>query len=312
MQLSTQIGSVRLPNPVMTASGTAGLGTELGAYVDLADLGAFVAKSLSAEPWAGNPAPRLSPTVAGMINSVGLQNPGVETWVAEHLPCLVDTGARVVASIWGRTVDEFAKAAAMLEGAPGVVACEVNVSCPNLEDNTRMFAHTTEATAAAVGAARECELPLWAKLSPTAPDLVDIAEAAAAAGAEAVTLINTLPAMVIDPETGRPVLGAGGGGLSGEAIRPVAVRAVYDVRAAHSELPIVGVGGIATARHAVEFFAAGAAAVQVGTASFADPRASTLVRDDLEKWFVDHGTKLNACIGIAHSATNRRSSADAR
>ena len=199
VDLATRIGSLGLPNPVMTASGTAGHGAELDRYVRLRDLGAVVVKSLAAFPWAGNPAPRLHPTPAGMLNSVGLQGPGVEAWLAEELPGLLATKARVVASIWGRTVEEFAAAADALAKAPaGVVAVEVNASCPNLEDRRRMFAHSPETTAAVVAATAACGRPRWAKLSPNVADLAEIAAAAQASGAEAVTLVNTVLGMAID------------------------------------------------------------------------------------------------------------------
>jgi dihydroorotate dehydrogenase (NAD+) catalytic subunit len=300
MDLSTRVGSVELPNPVMTASGTAGHGAELARAFDLSQLGAVVVKSLSAEPWAGNSPPRLHPVPAGMLNSVGLQNPGVEAWREHELPELVATGARVVASIWGFTVEAFEKAAAMLAGAPGVVAVEVNVSCPNVEDRRRMFAHSPESTAAVIAATAACGRPRWAKLSPNVTDLPEIAGAALGAGAEALTLVNTVMGLAIDPETRRPRLGGGGGGLSGPAIHPVAVRAVYDVAAAFPEAPIVGVGGVATGDDAVELLLAGASAVQVGTATFARPRAPLAVLADLERWCRRHRVaRLDDLIGAA-------------
>jgi dihydroorotate dehydrogenase (NAD+) catalytic subunit len=296
VDLSTSVGSVQLPNPVLTASGTAGHGAELARYVDLASLGAVVVKSLSVEPWAGNPAPRVTEVDAGMLNSVGLQNPGVEAWLAEELPALVATGARVVASIWGVTVEAYEKAAAALAGAPPeVVAVEVNLSCPNLhgvarsrESRRAMFAHSPSLTAEAVAATAACGRPRWAKLSPNVTDLTEIAGAALEAGAEALTLVNTVMGMAIDPETRRPRLGAGGGGLSGPAIRPVAVRAVYDVCSAFPEAAVVGVGGVAAGEHAVELLLAGASAVQVGTATFADPRAPARILGELERWCARH------------------------
>ncbi len=302
VDLTTAVGSVTLANPVMTASGTAGHGDELAGYVDLSGLGAVVVKSLSADPWPGNPAPRVHETPAGMINSVGLQGPGVAAWLADELPAVLATGATVVASIWGSTVDDYARAAEMLADAPdAVVAVEVNVSCPNHHDRNRMFAHSPAATAEVLRAAAGCGRPRWAKLSPNVSDLASIAAAAAEAGAEAVTLVNTVLGMVIDPETRRPLLGGGGGGLSGPAIHPVAVRAVYDVHAAHPTLPIVGVGGVARGVDAVELVLAGASAVQVGTASFADPRSVVRVRDELEQWCTAHGVDaVRELIGEAH------------
>lgn len=299
--LSARVGSVELPNPVMTASGTAGHGTELSAYLDLAALGAVVVKSMAAFPWAGNPAPRLHPTTAGMLNAVGLQGPGVAAWRALDLPGLVATGARVVASIWGRTVDEYREAASLVAGAPGVVAVEVNLSCPNLDGGHAMFAHDCRAARAAIEAAGACGLPRWAKLSPNCADLPAIAAAAAEGGAAAVTLVNTVLGMVIDTASGRAVLGNGGGGLSGPAIHAIAVRAVFDVHAALPELPIVGVGGVRSGLDAAELMLAGASAVQVGTATFADPRAPAHVLAELREWAAGLGvSRLVDVVGAAH------------
>lgn len=296
------VGSVRLPSPVMTASGTAGHGADLAAYVDLGSLGAVVSKSLLAEPWPGNPPPRVHETPAGMLNSVGLQGPGVAAWLADDVHELVDAGARIVASIWGRTIEDYATAAEALAAAPPeVVAVEVNVSCPNHHARHEMFAHDPTATAAAVSAAAVCGRPLWAKLSPNVGSLPEIAEAAAGAGAEAVTLINTLMGMSIDVETRSGRLGGRGGGLSGPAIHPVAVRAVWDVHAALPDLPIVAAGGVASGVDAIEFLMAGARAVQVGTATFAEPAAVGRIQDELARWCADHGVgDLEEIIGVAH------------
>jgi dihydroorotate dehydrogenase (NAD+) catalytic subunit len=289
VDLSTTIGSVALPNPVLTASGTAGHGAELSAYFDLASLGAVVVKSLSYEPWAGNPPPRLVPVDAGMLNSVGLQNPGVDGWLERELPPLVATGARVVASVWGFTVAGFEKAAAALAEAPAeVVAVEVNLSCPNLEGGRHVFAHSASATADAVEATAACARPRWAKLSADVTDVSEVAGAALGAGAAALTLVNTVRGMAIDPGSRRFRLGAGGGGLSGPAVRPMAVRAVYECRQAFAGVGIVGVGGVARGEHAVELLLAGADAVQVGTASFADPRAPGRVLEELAAWCAGH------------------------
>ena len=294
VDLTTRVGSVTLPNPVMTASGTAGHGVELAPYMDLGALGAVVVKSLHAEPWAGNPPLRVHETAAGMINSVGLQGPGVAGWLADDLPALVATGTRVVASIWGRSVAEYEKAAALLADAPAaVVAVEVNLSCPNTESGRDLFAHSASATGDALSAAAACQRPRWAKLSPNVGDLASIAAAAQGAGAEAVTLVNTVMGMAIDPETRRFRLGAGarGGGLSGPAIHPIAVRAVFDVHRALPDLPIVGVGGVASGADAAEMLLAGASAVQVGTATFADPRAPARVLGELRAWAARHGVR---------------------
>ena len=302
MDLTTTIGSVTLPNPVMTASGTAGHGTELSPYLDLAGLGAVVVKSLSAEPWPGNPAPRVHETPAGMLNSIGLQGPGVAAWLEDELPPLLALGARVVVSIWGRSVDDYAAAAALLADAPPeVVAVEVNLSCPNVESRGSMFAHSPASTTEAMAVTEVCGRPRWAKLSPNVTDLTAIAAAAREGGAEAVTLINTVMGLLIDPETRRPRLGNGGGGLSGPAIHPVAVRAVYECRAAHPDLPIVGVGGVAKGADAAELLLAGASGVQVGTATFADPRAPARVLKELAAWVRRQADpRLSHIIGGAH------------
>ncbi len=295
VDLAVDVGSLRLGNPVMTASGTAGHADELEAYFPLSVLGAVVVKSLSVEPWPGNPAPRVHQTPAGMLNSVGLQGPGLEVWLRDDLPRLVAAGARTVVSIWGRTVEEFAAAASAVAGADGLTAVEINVSCPNLEDGRRMFAHSASATGRVVAAVGEhCpHLPRWAKLSPNAADLPEVAGAALEAGAEAVTLVNTALGMAIDVEERRPLLGSGGagGGLSGPAIHPVAVRAVYDVRTALPDAAIIGVGGVMEGRDVVELLMAGANAVQVGTATFRDPRAPSRVLGELESWCDRHGVR---------------------
>ena len=302
--LAVAVGSVALPNPVMTASGTAGHGAELAPYVDLGALGAVVVKSLHADPWAGNPPLRVHETAAGMINSVGLQGPGVPAWLADALPPLLATGARVVASIWGRSVEEYRRAADLLAAAPDrVVAVEVNLSCPNTEAGRDLFAHSADDTAAVIEATAGCGRPRWAKLSPNVGGLAAIAGAAHEAGAEAVTLVNTVMGLAIDPETGRFRLGSGprGGGLSGPAIHPVAVRAVFDVHQGAPRVPIVGVGGVASGEDAAELLLAGATAVQVGTATFTDPRAPARVLGELERWAGRRGlARIEDTIGGAH------------
>ncbi len=305
VDLSVPVGSLTLPNPVMTASGTAGHSDELEAYGPLAALGAVVVKSLSVGPWPGNPPPRVHQAGSGMVNSVGLQGPGIEAWVGDDLPRLAASGARTVVSIWGQRVDDYAEAATMLAEVEGLTAIEVNVSCPNIEDRRHMFAHSPAATAEVLAAvaANGPAVPLWAKLSPTVSDLAEVAGAALAHGAEAVTLINTALAMVIDLETRAPILGSGpaGGGLSGPSIHPIAVRAVFDVRAAHPDATIIGVGGIMSGRDAVELLMAGADAVQVGTATFRDPRAAWRVLDEIGAWCVAHNVRsVRTLRSVAH------------
>ena len=289
-----------LQNPVLTASGTAGHGAELGAYVDLASLGGVVVKSLSATAWSGNPAPRLHGAGPAMVNSVGLQGPGVAAWVADDLPALRRAGATVIASIWGRTVEDYRVAAALLAGVAGLTAVEVNLSCPNLEGGRHLFSHDPAATSRALEAVAACGLPRWAKLSPNTDRLVEVAGAARAAGAEAVVVANTVLGMVLDVERFSPVLAAGGGGLSGPAVHAIAVRAVWDVHAAHPDLPIVGVGGVRDPATAVEMLQAGASAVEVGTATLLEPRATARVLAGLERWLVDHDTTVSALVGRAH------------
>jgi dihydroorotate dehydrogenase (NAD+) catalytic subunit len=301
VDLAVEVGSVRFPNPVFTASGTSGYGAELGAYVELASLGAVVVKSLSAEPWGGNPAPRVHETVGGMLNAVGLHNMGVAAWRRDHLPALQRAGARVVASIWGRTVEEYARAARMLAGAE-VVAVEVNLSCPNLDGGRHLFAQQPAETAAVVAACAPCGRPLWAKLTPNVTDMVAVAGAALDAGAEALTLVNTVMGLAIDPARRGPWLAAGGGGLSGPALHPIAVRAVYDCRAAFAGTGIVGVGGVARAVDAIELLEAGADAVEVGTATFADPRAPARVLSGVRRWCERAGAqRITDLIGAAHA-----------
>jgi dihydroorotate dehydrogenase (NAD+) catalytic subunit len=306
--LPTRVGSIELRNPVLTASGTAGHGAELAPYLDLAGLGAVVTKSVSADPWPGNPAPRVHEATAGMLNAVGLQGPGVAAWMDGDLRELIATGATVVASIWGRSVDDYRRAADLLADAPpAVVAVEVNLSCPNVEDRSGMFAHSPEATLAAMEVTAGCGRPRWAKLSPNVGDLLPIVDAAVAGGAEAVTLVNTVMGMAIDPVTRTYRLGNGGGGLSGPAIHPVAVRAVHDVAAARPDVPIVGAGGVVDAETAAELVVAGAAAVQVGTATFADPRAPGRVAIGLVDWCRRHGVRdVGELIGAIHGHDRER------
>ena len=296
--LATRVGAVGLANPVMTASGTSGNGTELSTYGALAELGAVVVKSLSVDAWPGNPAPRVHEVGASMLNSVGLQGPGLDAWAQRDLPMLAADGARVVLSIWGRSVSDFGRAAEraadLAANAPGggaIVALEVNVSCPNVEDRSRMFAHSAETTARVMDAT-SCGLPRWAKLSPNVPDVVEIAAGALRGGADGLTLVNTLLGLALDPESGRPLLGGGGGGLSGAAVHPVAVRAVWECRDAFPDTPIVGVGGVSSGRDAVELLRAGADAVQVGTATFRDPKAPWQVLRQLARWCKEHGTTV--------------------
>lgn len=302
VELSTRVGPVQLPNPVATAAGTAGHGAELAAYFDLSELGALVVKSLSVAPWPGNPAPRVHPLAGGMLNSVGLQGPGIPAWIERELPALEASGARVIVSLWGTTVDDFAHGAELLAAVPPfVVALEVNVSCPNHAEGGKMFAQSPAATAAAIAAAALAKRPLFAKLSASTPDLVEVAGAALAAGAAGLSLINTLPAMAIDLDRRRPVLGATSGGLSGPALHAVAVRSVFECRRAFPTTGIFGVGGVLGGADAVELLLAGADAIQVGTATLAEPRAPLRVLRELVAWCEHHDVAtVRELVGAAH------------
>jgi dihydroorotate dehydrogenase (NAD+) catalytic subunit len=292
VDLRVRLGPLELPNPIVAASGTFGHGDEVARLCDPAELGAVTVKSLAPYEWPGNPPPRLHPASSdSMLNSVGLQGPGVEAWVEHELPALRDRGARVIASLWGRTVDDFGLAAKMLHPARArIVAVEVNVSCPNLEDRSRMFAHAPDTTAAAVSAVADAGLgvPVFAKLSPNVAALADIAGAALDAGATGLTLVNTVLGLLVDATRRRPVLGAGGGGLSGPAIKPVALRAVHEVARAYPGTPIIGTGGVTTGVDAAEMLLVGATAVGVGTATFHDPRAPIHIARELARWCDRH------------------------
>lgn len=291
VDVRTTVASVPLRSPILTAAGTAGHGAELEAFGPLSELGAVVVKSLAPYPWEGNAAIRVHQTPSGMINSVGLQGPGIESWLRDELPELDAVGATVVASIWGRSVDDYRRAAEMLADAPPcVVAVEVNISCPNTEAGNELFAHSTAMTHDVLAATDACRRPRWAKLSPNVGSgLADIASAAADAGAEAVTLVNTYFGLSVDPVTRRPRLGNGGGGVSGPAIHPLAVRAVADVHARLPELAIVAAGGVAGIEDVIEFALVGASAVQVGTATFADPRTCHRLTTELVAWCARQG-----------------------
>jgi dihydroorotate dehydrogenase (NAD+) catalytic subunit len=283
------IGTVELPNPVIAASGTFGYGTELAGLVDLSALGAISVKGLSLAPYAGKPAPRLVETAAGMLNAIGLQNIGVDAFLRERLPALQAAGARIVANFWGDSEEEFAACAARLDGAPGLVALELNASSPNRPEWGSILATDPAALARIVRAVRpRVRLPLWVKLSPNVGDIVAVGRAAADAGADALSAINTLRGTAVDLERRRFKLASGSGGLSGPAIKPVALRMVYELARA-LPLPVIGIGGIRTGEDALEFLCCGARAVQVGTASFYDPLAAVRIIDGMTRWCRRHG-----------------------
>jgi len=285
---SVAVGAVRLPNPVIAASGTFGYGTEFAGLVDLGALGALAVKGLSLRPAAGKPAPRLVETAGGMLNAIGLQNIGVEDFLAGRLPALRAAGARVVANFWGDSPEEFAECAARLDGAPGVVALELNASSPNRPEWGSILATDPQTLAAIVRAVRaRVRAPLWVKLSPNVGDITRVGRAAEAEGADALTAINTLRATAVDVATRRARLASGTGGLSGPAIKPVALRIVHELARA-VRIPLVGVGGIMTGEDALEFLVCGASAVQVGTATFYDPRAPLRVAEEMAHWCRAH------------------------
>jgi len=272
---------LRLANPILAASGTFGYGIEFAPLVDLNRLGGFVVKGLSAQPMNGAPAPRLCETAGGMLNAVGLQNIGARAFVAEKLPALRSCRAAVIANVFGHSVEEYAEVIRILEDAEGLAAYELNISCPNVKRGGTQYGTEPGMTSEVVAAARQAarKRPLWVKLSPLVTDIVPIARAAEAAGADALTVANTYPAMSVDFRTRKSRLGNATGGLSGPAIKPLTLRLVHQVCRA-VKVPVIGLGGIETAEDALEYILVGASAVQVGTASFVDPRATErLVRD---------------------------------
>lgn len=304
IDLRTSIGAVELPNPVMSASGCGGTGRELAQFCDLGRLGAFVTASVMAQPRAGRPTPRLVETPGGVLSAMGLPGPGIEAFVARDLPWLAEQGVRTIVSVAGNSVEEYAELAMRLHGAPGVTAIEVNVACPNVEDRGLMFAWSPAAASAAVRAVRAntpTGVPVIAKLSPDVADIVTIALACVDGGADGLSLINTVAGLAIDHTTLRPALSGLSGGLSGPAVRPLAVRCVYQVHAALPGTPIVGIGGIAGGLDALEFILAGASAVAVGTTLFHDPSAVPRIQRELEEALGERGIdRLADAVGLAH------------
>ena len=292
VDLTVHLGRLTLKNPIATASGTFGYGLEFAEFVDLASLGAISVKGLSLRPCLGNPPPRICETDAGMLNAIGLQNVGIEEFLGEKLPKLHAAGATVIANVWGDTEAEYRAVVERIGDDPRVAAVELNVSCPNVVKGGMVFGNDPAALGALVAAVRTAtRLPLVVKLSPNVTDVVAAARAAVDGGADVLSLINTLVGLSIDIETREPKIGFTTGGLSGPAIRPVAVRMVWEVRKALPHVPIFGIGGIETAEHVVEFLIAGANAVQVGTASFRDPGISGRLVRDLAGWCERHGVE---------------------
>lgn len=284
VDLSVQIGALRLRNPILAASGTFGYGLEFSHLVHLNRLGGFVTKGLSREPIEGAPAPRLCETASGMLNAVGLQNVGARAFVKEKLPALSGADTAIIANVFGCTVEDYSEVIRVLEDAEGLAGYELNISCPNVEKGGLQFGSDPGQVSEVVGAARRAaaKRPLWVKLSPLVADIGLIARSAAEAGADALTVANTYPAMAVDSRTFRSRLGNPTGGLSGPAIKPITLRLVWESAKAVS-IPIVGLGGVETADDVLDYLCVGASAVQVGTASFADPKASEVIAAGVPK-----------------------------
>ena len=290
VDLSIRLGRLALRNPVATASGTYGYGLEFAGFVDLAKLGAISVKGLSVRPCHGNPPPRICETDAGMLNAIGLQNVGVEAFLQEKLPELHRLGATVLANVWGDTDDDYVKVVERIGDDRRVAALELNVSCPNVIKGGLVYGNNPQALGALVKRVRAVTtLPLVVKLSPNVTDITETARAAVDNGADILSLINTLVGLSIDIERRSPKIGFTTGGLSGPAIRPIAVRMVWEVRKALPKVPIFGIGGIESVEHIVEFLIAGANAVQVGTANFRDPSLAVRLVEDLRAWCDAHG-----------------------
>jgi dihydroorotate dehydrogenase (NAD+) catalytic subunit len=309
-ELTTTLGSVTLPNPVLTASGCAAAGRELHQFFDIADLGAVVTKSIMTRPRSGRPTPRMAETPSGMLNSIGLQGPGIDSFIANDLAWLAEHGARTVVSIAGGHTDEYVELTRKLSGHPAVAMLEVNISCPNVENRGQVFACDAIASSRVIGAVRRAadpSIPVFAKLSPDVTDITLIARACADAGVDGFSLINTLLGLVIDTDTMAPALGGITGGLSGPAIRPVAVRCVWQVHQKLPNLPIIGMGGIRSGLDALQFVLAGASAVSVGTAVFGDPSAPMRVLAELDAALDERGfASLAEAVGYAHRAPQQR------
>jgi dihydroorotate dehydrogenase (NAD+) catalytic subunit len=304
LDFSTKIGSKRFNNPIFTASGCASSGQELAQFFPLTELGAVVTKSIMTKPRTGRATPRMAETASGMLNSIGLQGPGIDAFLENDIPWLVENKVKVIVSIAGETVDEYGVLARRLRAVAGISAVEVNISCPNVENRGQVFACHPESAIAVIEAVRRNiggELPIVAKLSPDVTDIVAIASSVINAGVDGLALINTLLGMVIDTNTMKPKLAGKTGGLSGPAIRPVAVRAIYQVHQAFPNIPIVGMGGVSNGRDAFELVLAGASAVSIGTASFSNPTAALSIKNELSALLTEKGfSDFRDAIGFAH------------
>jgi dihydroorotate dehydrogenase (NAD+) catalytic subunit len=304
LDFSTKIGSKRFSNPIFTASGCASSGQELSQFFPLTELGAVVTKSIMTKARTGRATPRMAETPSGMLNSIGLQGPGIDTFLENDIPWLIENNAKIVVSIAGETVEEYGVLARRLRAVSGISAVEVNISCPNVENRGQVFSCHPDTSTAVIESVRRNiggELPIIAKLSPDVTDIVAIAKAVIDAGVDGLALINTLLGMVIDTNSMKPKLAGKTGGLSGPAIRPVAVRAIYQVHQAFPNIPIIGMGGVATGRDAFELVLAGASAVSIGTASFGNPSAAMQVKNELADLLTQKGfNDFRDAIGFAH------------
>ena len=304
VDMSTTLGNAWFPTPIFTASGCASSGKELSQFFALKDVGAIVTKSVMAKPRHGRPTPRMAETPSGMLNSIGLQGPGIDAFLAHDLPWLIEQKARVIVSIAGETIEEYSTLARKLRSASGISAVEVNISCPNVENRGLVFACDPDASRRVIDGVRKTiggELPIIAKLSPDVTNLAEIAKGVVDAGADSLALINTVLGMVINLDTMKPHLGGKTGGLSGPAIRPIAVRAIYQVHAALPHVPILGMGGVATGRDALELILAGASGISVGTASFGNPTALITIQNELRDLLAARGfATVQQAIGYAH------------
>jgi dihydroorotate dehydrogenase (NAD+) catalytic subunit len=297
VQLDVQLGRLHLPNPITVASGTFGYAREMEGLVDLSRLGAILPKTITVQPRAGNPPPRTCETTGGMLNSIGLDNDGIEAFIAQQLPYLASLGTRIIVSIAGKSFDEFVAMAARLEGQPGVDALELNVSCPNVTGGVDFGTDPAMCEKVVAGVRRASSLPVLAKLTPNVTDIASVARGAEAGGADAISLINTCLGMAVNWRRRRPILGNVLGGLSGPAIKPVALRAVYQVARA-VRTPLVGIGGIATLDDVMEFLLVGATAVQIGTANFYNPTVSMQILDALPAALAELGaTRVADVVG---------------
>ncbi|MFZ9308727.1 MAG: dihydroorotate dehydrogenase [Candidatus Nanopelagicales bacterium] len=304
LDLTTALGSLTLNTPVLTASGCAASGKELDSFFDITSIGGIVTKSIMQNARSGRPTPRMVETPSGMINSIGLQGPGIDEFIEKDLAWLYERGVTTVVSIAGNTAEEFVRIARRLQNHPAVSAIEINISCPNVSNRGLVFACAPQSASEVVGQVRRAvgnDVVLLAKLTPDVTDITEIARAVQISGADGVSVINTLLAMSISSETLKPTLGGITGGLSGPAIRPVAVRCVYQIHQALPSLPILGMGGIRSGKDALEFIAAGASAVSIGTATFGDPLAPIRIQRELTEELSRHGiSSVSEAVGIAH------------